>query len=118
MKNQTKEPVQQNISAEDIVNLIEDVRLTTLNLAIASSKFKSGNSRQDLIRKDLVDVVTMALESIQSLSKFLEIIGVEGGSHPALVDNVDHRKLENNFERVAEYLKRIADNFSRDRGLE
>jgi hypothetical protein len=101
----------------DIVNLLEEIRLTSLNLAVASAKFQAYNVRQDTIKKDLTEVVALALEAVQFLSRFLEEIGLRSAQKSWLTDHVDHEKINANLKRLYDYLESITDNFMKDKGL-
>jgi ketol-acid reductoisomerase len=59
---------EQELSSKSIVELLEEIRLTSLNLAISSAKFKAYNLRQNQIKKDLSEMVALALEAVQILS--------------------------------------------------
>ena len=104
--------------AEHLLELMEEVRLTSLNLAIASAKFRACNMTQDKIKKDLTEVVSLSLDSVQSLSKFLEGIGLKEGFNNIIAGNIDHEKVSKDLEKLAKYLEGISSNFLADRGLE
>ncbi|MBD3217125.1 MAG: hypothetical protein GF310_02530 [candidate division Zixibacteria bacterium] len=102
---------------ENIVSLLEEIRLTSLNLAVASAKFQAYNIRQDKIKKDLTEVVALALESVQFLSRFLEEIGMKTAQKSWLTEEVDHEKVNENLRKLYDYLENITDNFMKDKGL-
>ena len=103
--------------AQLLLELMEEVRLTSLNLAIASAKFKARNLTQDKIKRDLTEVVSLSLDSVQSLSKFLESIGLKEGFNNIIAGNFDHEKINEDLEKLARYLENISTNFMADRGL-
>ncbi len=118
MGNETKQrSSDQEIVPGNIANLLEEIRMTSLNLAVASAKFKTYNRRQDQIKKDLVEVVALALESVQFLSKFLEAIGIKADMKPFLMTSLDHDKVGGKLQKLSEYIERITENFMKDREM-
>lgn len=106
-----------NQSAQLLLELLEEVRLTALNLAIASAKFKAHNLTQDSIKKDLTEVVSLSLDAVQSLSKFLESIGLKEGFNNIISGNIEHRHIDESLDKLVQYLEGITDNFMIDQGL-
>lgn len=118
MENETRQsPPAKEIMPANIADLLEEIRTTSLNLAMASAKFKAYNVRQNQIKKDLVEVVALALESVQFLSKFLDAIGIKADAKPILMSELDHNKVGDKLQRLSEYIERITDNFMKDHGL-
>lgn len=107
----------QEFSTKSIVELLEDIRLTSLNLAVSSAKFKAYNLRQNQIKKDLAEMVALALESVQILSNFLAKVGIKNDAHGSSEAEVDHEKLERSLEQISKFISSITDGFMRDRGL-
>ena len=107
----------QELSSKNIVELLEDIRLTSLNLAISSAKIKAYNLRQNQIKKDLSEMVALALESVQILSNFLVRVGIKNDIPGSTMAEVDHKKLERSLEQISEFISSITDGFMRDRGL-
>ena len=105
----------QDVIPGSIAELLEEIRMASLNLAVASAKFKAHNQRQDQIKKDLVVVVALALESVQFLSKFLDAIGIKANAKPFLMAEVDHDKAEYDLQKLSQYIERITENFLKDR---
>ena len=103
---------------KNIIDLLEEIRLTSLNLAVASAKFKVQNIRQDQIKKDLTEVVALALESVQFLSRFLEEMGMKAREKTWLTDEIDHNKINDNLKRLYEYIENITESFMKDKGLD
>ncbi|HEQ97858.1 MAG TPA: hypothetical protein ENO22_00775 [candidate division Zixibacteria bacterium] len=101
----------------NIIDLLEEIRLTSLNLAVASAKFKAYNIRQAHIKKDLTEVVALALESVQFITKFLEEMGMKLPQSSWLSDEIDHEKINDNLIKLREYLESITNNFMKDKGL-
>ncbi len=100
----------------NLSDLVEEVRLTSLNLAIASSKFKALNDHQDQIKKSLTEVVALALESVHMLSQFLSAVGFATQDQSSGLTDVEQEKLDNNLKAITEYVKKISENYLRDRG--
>ncbi len=109
---------EQELSSKSIVELLEDVRLTSLNLAISSAKFKAYNLRQNQIKKDLSEMVALALEAVQVLSSFLVMVGIKDDTPGSTRAEVDHEKLERSLEQISEFIGNITDGFMKDRGLQ
>ncbi len=110
-----QEPV--GILPAEIVEMLEDVRMTSINLAVASAKFKVFTDHQEQIKKDLTEVVALALESVQFLSKFLEKMGFEASTAHKYGPDLDQEKLDRNLDKLKDYIERITDSFLRDREL-
>jgi len=106
-----------NQNAQLLLELMEEVRLTSLNLAIASAKFNARNMTQDNIKKDLTEVVSLSLDSVQSLSKFLENIGLKEGFNNIISGSIDQNQISENLEKLAKYLEEVTNNFLIDQGL-
>lgn len=117
MENEIRQTApKKEIVPEDIASLLEEIRMTSLNLAVASAKFKAYNPKQDQIKKDLVEVVALALESVQFLSRFLDTIGIKADADPILINEIDHNKVGDNLHKLSKYIERITDNFMKDQG--
>ncbi|MBD3382179.1 MAG: hypothetical protein GF404_08280 [candidate division Zixibacteria bacterium] len=101
---------------KDLVELVEEIRMTALNLAIASAKFHPDSPGLDAAKKDLTELVTTSLESVNQLTKFLGLVGLERKSEPC-DDDVDHEALEENLKNILDFVQRISKNFLQARGL-
>ncbi|NIR67355.1 MAG: hypothetical protein GWO41_07780 [candidate division Zixibacteria bacterium] len=114
IRQMSREPLEM---PQNIADLVEEIRLASLNLAVASAKFKANNIRQALIKKDLTEVVALALESVQFISKFLEEIGIKVSQSSWLSDEIDHDRIDANLMKLRGYLESITNNFMKDKGL-
>lgn len=116
MENSPKIGPAPTTDLKDLVGLVEEIRMTALNLAIASAKFHPDSPGMDAAKKDLTELVTTSLESVNQLTKFLGLIGLERKSEP-FSDEIDHENLEENLKRIIEYVKKISDSFNEARGF-
>jgi len=106
-----------DLPEKSIIDLLEEVRLTSLNLAIASAKFKAFNLKQDQIKKKLSEMVALVLESVQILSNFLVQVGIKRNQQLNPNVEIDHQKLEENLQKIAEFINSITNGFIQDSGL-
>ena len=54
-----------------VESLIEEIRITTLNLAIAATKFSGGSDARASVRKSTTDLVNLCLDTVHRLASVL-----------------------------------------------
>jgi len=57
-----------------VESLVEEIRITTLNLAISATKFSGGGDAKASVRKSTSDLVNLCLDTVNRLKQIMDLL--------------------------------------------
>ena len=68
------------VNQESVENLVEEIRLISLNMAIMAAKLKITGESRTIIRKKISELVNLSLDTINRLARVLKVMRSGTGS--------------------------------------
>jgi hypothetical protein len=62
------------VESEAVETLIEEIRLTALNMAISAARLNITGDQRVIVRKKISDLVNIALETVNRLTRILKVM--------------------------------------------
>lgn len=99
---------------EAVENLIEDIRLLSLNISIAASKLKINGDSRVIIRRKVSELVELALDTVNQLVKMLRILKSGSESTEPEANLSELMEIEKNIQHRAEEIMRLLSKSEKD----
>jgi len=111
-REKTKTTQQEIVNREFVERLVEDIRLSALNIAVTASKLSIEGESRVVIRRRIGELVNLSLDTVNHLAMVMK--KMSGESHEGDLDPGEHlaevRKIEQTINRkVAEIAQLLAD---------
>lgn len=113
-QHKTKPVREPALDTEAVENLVEDIRLMSLNISIAASKLKIDNDSRIIIRRKVSELVELALNTVNQLVKMLNDLRSGSDSAEPEANLSELMEIEKNIKRRAEEIMRLLSESEKD----
>jgi len=100
--------VTNDLSKEDIAQIIEDIRLTALNMAISAAKLEIKGESRTILRKKISELVNMSLQTVNKLSVIFKSLGSDTSTESKLDPAEYLEQLQTIEKAIAERSEEIS----------
>ncbi len=78
-RSEIKPQIGSEIEQSDLEKIVEDIRLSALNMAITAARLKLSGESKTVIRRKISDLITMSLDTVTRLAHVFD--GMRNGNH-------------------------------------